>query len=398
MANPKPVNVYNPVQVEKKKALLKDICEFIINEGDNGVSVKELCVKFKCSATSAYRYLDDLVHQGNVSCRREGHSKVWFWDTPKETAEEAEKAEQEAFEIAEEVHPGGRIFEEIRPAHNVDQGDVVWCSSRSGDGQFFRYLVMVPWERKATVIGVIPEGHPCYNANDARYVPIGVDPETGEALFADISNTCSRGYAQFGDKLMKVSAENMCELKNVMARYHRMAVKAEVVTGFDDVWRKKAEDLVKVIKGLEAKRDDLNLKLKASMNDASINGAKVVDLTEANDDLKARLKAAYLECDEKKQAWEEAQKTAKDAIDEIERLKFANESLRKTAEDLIAKNKVLEEAVAQQEDHELREAVSADQEALLWKISLLEQELKDKDEMITVLKQITFKSLAKGGE
>ena len=380
MANPKPVNVYNPVQVEKKKALLKDICEFIINEGENGVSVKELCVKFKVSATSAYRYLDDLVHQGNVSCRREGHSKVWFWAPPKETAEEAEKAEQEAFEIAEEVHPGGRIFEEVKPAHNVDQGDVVWCSSRSGDGQFFRYLVMVPWERKATVIGVIPEGHPCYNANDARYVPIGVDPETGEELYADISNTCSRGYAQFGEKLMKVSAENLSELKGVMSRYHRMAVKAEIG---DDIWKKRFEDLSR--------------RLTVSMNEASIAGSKVVELTNANDDLQARLKAAYLECDEKKQAWEEAQKTAKDAIDEIERLKFANESLRKTAEDLIAKNKVLEEAVAQQEVHELKETISADQEALLWKISLLEKELDCKNEMITVLKQITFKFL-KGGE
>ena len=370
MANPKPVNVYNPVQVEKKKALLKDICEFIINEGENGVSVKELCVKFKCSATSAYRYLDDLVHQGNVSCRREGHSKVWFWAPPKETAEEAEKAEQEAFEIAEEVHPGGRIFEEVKPAHNVDQGDVVWCSSRSGDGQFFRYLVMVPWERKATVIGVIPEGHSCYNANDARYVPIGVDPETGEALFADISNTCSRSYAQFGEKLMKVSAENICELKNVMARYHRMAVKAEIG---DDIWKKRFEDLSR--------------RLTVSMNDASINGAKVVELTNANDDLKARLKAAYLECDEKKQAWEEMNTVAKNAMDHISELEAENKKLWDD-------KKSLEVSIAKQEGM----TEPGDVDALLWKISLLEQELKDKNEMIVVLKQITFKSLAKGGE
>ena len=379
MANPKPVNVYNPVQVEKKKALLKDICEFIINEGENGVSVKELCVKFKVSATSAYRYLDDLVHQGNVSCRREGHSKVWFWAPPKETAEEAEKAEQEAFEIAEEVHPGGRIFEEVRPAHNVDQGDVVWCSSRSGDGQFFRYLVMVPWERKATVIGVIPEGHPCYNANDARYVPIGVDPETGEELFADISNTCSRGYAQFGEKLMKISAENMSELKSIMSRYHRIPQKLVPVTKVDDdIWKKRFEDL--------------SLKLKASMNDASINGAKVVELTNANDDLKEKLKAAYLECDEKKQAWEEMNTVAKNAMDHISELETENKKLWEN-------NKALEEAAAQHVEGDVifTEDTKETIDSLLWKISLLEQELKDKDEMVTVLKQITFKSL-KGGE
>ena len=376
------LKIWNEAQAAKKQSLINDICEFIINEGENGATVKELCVKFKISATSAYRYLDDLTHQGNVSCRREGRSKVWFWAPPKETAEEAEKAEQEAFEIAEEVHPGGRIFEEIRPARNVDQGDVVWCSSRSGDGQFFRYLVMVPWERKATVIGVIPEGHPCYNANDARYGPIGVDPETGEALFADISNTCSRGYAQFGEKLMKVSAENMSELKGVLSRYHRIPQKLVPVTKVDDdIWKKRFEDL--------------NLKLKASMNDASINGAKVVELTEANDDLKEKLKAAYLECDEKKQACEEAQKTAKDAINEIERLTFANESLRKTAEDLQAENKKLEEDAAQHVEGDVifTEDTKETIDSLLWKISLLEKELEGKNEMITVLKQIVFKSL-----
>ena len=386
-------NIWNEAQAAKKQSLINDICEFIINGGENGATVKELCVKFKISATSAYRYLDDLTHQGNVSCRREGHSKVWFWAPPKETAEEAEKAEQEAFEIAEEVHPGGRIFEEIRPARNVDQGDVVWCSSRSGDGQFFRYLVMVPWERKATVIGVIPEGHPCYNANDARYVPIGVDPETGEALFADISNTCSRGYAQFGEKLIKVSAENMSELKGVLSRYHRIPQKLVPVTKVDDnIWKKRFEDL--------------NLKLKASMNDASINGAKVVELTEANDDLKEKLKAAYLECDEKKQALAEMNTVAKNAMDRIseldaenERLKFANESLRKTAEDLQAENKKLEEDAAQHVEGDVifTEDTKETIDSLLWKISLLEKELEGKNEMITVLKQIVFKSL-KGGE
>ena len=379
---------HNQQQRERRQAIVKKIGEAILNAGEHGMTIKELCVMFSISSGSTMtNYINDLRHQGLIECKREGMTKVWFWAPPKETAEEAEKAEQEAFEIAEEVHPGGRIFEEIRPARNVDQGDVVWCSSRSGDGQFFRYLVMVPWERKATVIGVIPEGHPCYNANDARYVPIGVDPETGEALFADISNTCSRGYAQFGEKLMKVSAENMSELKGVLSRYHRIPQKLVPVTKVDDnIWKKRFEEL--------------NLKLKASMNDASINGAKVVELTEANDDLKEKLKAAYLECDEKKQACEEAQKTAKDAINEIERLTFANESLRKTAEDLQAENKKLEEDAAQHVEGDVifTEDTKETIDSLLWKISLLEKELEGKNEMITVLKQITFRSLAKGGE
>lgn len=366
---------YNDMLMAKKQETIKKVGEAILNAGDNGKTIKEIAIEFGVKGTTAAGYISELFKQGLITCHREGKSKVWTWDTPKETAEEAEKAEQEAFEIAEEVHPGGRIFEEVKPAHNVDQGDVVWCSSRSGDGQFFRYLVMVPWERKATVIGVIPEGHPCYNANDARYVPIGVDPETGEALFADISNTCSRGYAQFGEKLMKVSAENMCELKNVISRYHRMAVKAEI---HDDIWKKRFEDL--------------NRRLTASMNEASIAGSKVVDLTEANDDLKEKLKAAYLECDEKKQAWEEMNTVAKNAMDHISELEAENKKLWEN-------NKALEESAAQHVEGDVifTEDTKETIDSLLWKISLLEKELDCKNEMITVLKQITFKSL-KGGE
>ena len=384
----------NEQRKAKRQETIKQVSEAIINSGDHGMTIKEIAIQFRVSGNTAGEYISELYKQDLIDYRKEGKTRVWTWAPPKETAEEAEKAEQEAFEIAEEVHPGGRIFEEIRPAHNVDQGDVVWCSSRSGDGQFFRYLVMVPWERKATVIGVIPEGHPCYNANDARYVPIGVDPETGEELFADISNTCSRGYAQFGEKLMKVTAENMSELKGVLSRYHRIPQKLVPVTKVDDdIWKKRFEDL--------------NLKLKASMNDASINGAKVVELTEANDDLKEKLKAAYLECDEKKQALAEMNTVAKNAMDRIseldaenERLKFANESLRKTAEDLQAENKKLEEDAAQHVEGDVifTEDTKETIDSLLWKISLLEKELEGKNEMITVLKQITFKSLAKGGE
>jgi chromosome segregation ATPase len=208
--------------------------------------------------------------------------------------------------------------------------------------------------------------------NDARFISIGVDPETGEELYADISNTCSRGYAQFGEKLMTISAENMAEVKRIMARYHRIELTSNDQSS--DIWKKRF--------------DDLSRKLKTSMTEASVNGVKVVELTEANDDLKAKLKAAYLECDEKKQACEEAQKTAKDALDHISELEAENKKLWDD-------KKSLEISIAQQDPIN---SANTDVDALLWKISLLEQELKDKDEFISVLKQITFKSLAKGGE
>lgn len=358
--------------LEQREQRKKKILELLLNNPD-GLSIKETAIDLGLPSESVRKYFKILLDDGSIKAVSKTGKTVIY-------AHAASTAPAAAVQELPE-HIGGRTFEEVKPAIHVNQGDVIWCSSRSGDGQFFRYLVMVPWERKATVLGIFPQGHPALNMNDARFVSIGEDPETGEELFADISNTCSRGYAQFGEKLMTISEENLAEVKRVMARYHRIDLAAKDQPS--DIWKKRFEDL--------------SLKLKASMNEASIAGSKVVELTEANDDLKQQLKAAYLECDEKKQACEEAQKIAKDAIDEIDRLKFANESLCTTAEDLIAKNKVLEEAVAQQEDHELRETISADHEALLWKISLLEQELKDKNEFITVLKQIVFKSL-KGGE
>lgn len=354
--------------LEQKAKRMKNILELLLNNPD-GLSIKEVAIDLGLSSETVRRYMKELLTDGDIKITHKV-GKLAVYAHKDSTARPA--AIQELPE-----HIGGRTFEEVKPAIHVNQGDVIWCSSRSGDGQFFRYLVMVPWERKATVLGIFPQGHPALNMNDARFVSIGVDPETGEELYADISNACSRGYAQFGEKLMTISAENLAEVKRVMARYHRIPQKMVPVTKVDDdIWKKRFEDL--------------SVKLTASMNEASIAGSKIVELTEANDDLKQQLKTAYLECDEKKQACEEAQKTAKDAIGHISELEAENKKLWEN-------NKVLEEAVAQQEDHELRETISADHEALLWKISLLEQELKDKNEFITVLKQITFKSL-KGGE
>lgn len=360
--------------IEERDRRLKKILELLLNNPD-GLSIKETAIDLKLPSESVRKYFKILLDDGCIKAVSKS-GKTVIYAHADSTAPAAEVQE-----LPE--HIGGRTFEEVKPAIHVNQGDVIWCSSRSGDGQFFRYLVLVPWERKATVLGIFPQGHPALNMNDARFVSIGVDPETGEELYADISNTCSRGYAQFGEKLMTISAENLAEVKRVMARYHRIDLATKDQPS--DIWKKRF--------------DDLNRRLTASMNEASVNGAKLVELTEAHDNLKARLRNAYLECDEKKQACEEAQKTAKDAIDENERLKFANESLRTSVEHLQAENKKLEEAAAQHVEGDVifTEDTKEIMDSLLWKISLLEKELDCKNEMITVLKQITFKSL-KGGE
>ena len=354
--------------IEERDKQLKKILELLLNNPD-GLSIKETAIDLKLPSESVRKYFRILLDDGSIKAvSKTGKTVIYAHADSTAPAAEVQELPE---------HIGGRTFEEVKPAIHVNQGDVIWCSSRSGDGQFFRYLILVPWERKATVLGIFPEGHPALNFNDARFVSIGVDPETGEELYADISNTCSRGYAQFGEKLMTVTAENMAEVKRVMARYHRIDLAAKDQSS--DIWKKRF--------------DELNTKLKASMNDASINGAKVVELTNVNDDLNRQLKAAYLECDEKKQACEEAQKIAKNALDHISELETENKKLWEN-------NKALEEAAAQHVEGDVifTEDTKETIDSLLWKISLLDKELDCKNEMITVLKQITFKSLAKGGE
>ena len=354
--------------LEQREQKKKKILELLLNNPD-GLSIKETAIDLGLPSESVRKYFKALLDDGYIKVVGKVGKTVIY-------AHAASTAPAATVQELPE-HIGGRTFEEVKPAIHVNQGDVIWCSSRSGDGQFFRYLVMVPWERKATVLGIFPQGHPALNMNDARFVSIGVDPETGEELYADISNTCSRGYAQFGEKLMTISAENLAEVKRVMARYHRIELTSKDQPS--DIWKKRL--------------DDLNRRLTASMNEASISGSKVVELTNANDDLKAKLKAAYLECDEKKQAWEEMNTVAKNSMDHISELEAENKKLWEN-------NKALEEAAAQHVEGDVifTEDTKETIDSLLWKISLLEQELKDKDEMVTVLKQITFKSLAKGGE
>lgn len=341
----------NADAIEAKNRAKKNITEYLLNHKE-GATLKEITIDFHIPAETARRYLKEMLDDGAIAIGgKDGRAIVYIYNEGTSTVAEAEKPQEMP------VHDGGRTFTEVKPAINVNQGDIIWCSSRSGDGQFFRYLILVPWERKATVVGIVPEAHPMLNLNDARFVPVGTDPETGEELYADIANTCSRGYAQFGEKLMHVNADRLDELKKIMTRYYRFPQGTS-----DDIWAKRFEDLSHKVKNADS---------------------KIAELTDTNTELRQKLKNAYLECDEKKKAWDDAQKLCRELLDKKEVLERENETLRRA-------NETLGEAIESTE-------TNVDRDALLWKISLLEQELKDKNEMVVVLKQIIFKSL-KGGE
>ena len=164
----------------------QSILVYIVNS-DKGASIKETAADLNLPAPTCRQLVKELLEEGHVYAIGKDGKAIIYIDENRAPGAKAQSEEVIKDRDEDLKKCGGREFTEVKPAIHVNQGDVVWISSRSGDGRFFRYLVVTPWERKATVIGIIPEGHPILNLNDTRFVEIGTDSETGEALYADLS-------------------------------------------------------------------------------------------------------------------------------------------------------------------------------------------------------------------
>lgn len=206
---------------EIREARKKEIMTYILN-AKAGVTIKETIADTGIPSDSVRRIMKSLLEEELIcAVGKEGKAIVYI-DTARADISKSDSnkiVEQRNEDLAKQ---GGKEFVVVKPAIHVDQGDVIWISSRSGDGMFFRYLIVTPWEKKATVLGIFEAGHPMLNLNDPRFVFIGVDPEKGVDLYVDLSNLCSRAYAQFGERLMTVDSEYMNNVKEQMARYHRI--------------------------------------------------------------------------------------------------------------------------------------------------------------------------------
>lgn len=108
---------------------------------------------------------------------------------------------------------------------NVVAGDISWISSRSGNGLFFRYLILIVHSYKATCVNVFPEGHEAVNINDPNFIFVGTDPESGENLYADLTNVCQRRFSAFGERCMHITPEHMENVKNRMARLLKVDIR-----------------------------------------------------------------------------------------------------------------------------------------------------------------------------
>lgn len=290
--------------MDKKQKKLKEIEEFVINSGSKGVTVKDICEKFNLTATTAARYVKEMHNSGVISRSVKQHYYVYTWSTSKEPEKKVEETEEPS---------GGVEFDVVIPAKNVDQRDVIYASSRSGGGLFFKYLVLTPWAHKATVIGIFDEGHPVLDLNSTQFVYIGDDPETGKKMYADLSNVCSRGDKTFGKKLTKISIDHMDAVKYFLARYYRIEAKTRDSEGSnfkvkDLEGRLKASEgaRMKLINDLDRERKEHKQVYQEKCGDYSL--------------LQAEYNTRMREFDDTKKMLSDANESLKSAIEQIDTL------------------------------------------------------------------------------
>ena len=205
-------------KLHRKKKL--DEVAGMFSASEEGLTVKDVAVDLGLNSETARSYVKELFKNGLIFVdKTDGKSKVYKWSSGDNKA--TEEAEKEAFSSeGTEFEPGDFI-----PCDSFcKQGDVVYISSRSGDGAFFKYLIMTPWDRKATVIGVIDEDNPRFDANDPNLIFIGADPDKDVSLYADVTNTCSRGYKQFGERCMHIEADKLEDVKQRLTRTLQLSV------------------------------------------------------------------------------------------------------------------------------------------------------------------------------
>lgn len=385
---------YNRQLHEAREARLTKVHEAFLNS-ENGLSVKELAIDFKISSNLARDYVNTLLERNVIRFdHKDGKAPIYAIvnvvadEVQSEPTAKESKEENKAPDTLE-VKPDGKEFApgSYIPCSNVCKpGDVVWISSRSGEGQFFRYLIITPWERKAMVLGVMLEGHPQLNLNDPYYVYIGVDPETQLSMYADIRNNCQRGYKQFGERLMHVDKDLFDDVKARLARS----------MGFDPC-------------------KDKSVVIERLRNDSDRQIELMAKLREENEGLKQDLKNSYIHQDEYKKAADDATELNRKLSDENDKLQKkylqAQDSLTKFYREC---NEITEELdAAKKENADLKQKISdisaknatviqprydddtvmgmiIDSEVKKTKIEVYEEEIK-------MLRQMVF-NMIKGGQ
>lgn len=264
----------------------------MLAESDEGLSAKDLSIHINVTADTIRLYLKELLSRDLIYvAAKDGKTRLFkanMSPKPPKTEEEAQAKIEEALPVS----PDGKEFEpgSFVPCSDVCRpGDIVWVSSRSGEGQFFRYLVITPWERKAMVLGIFAEGHPNLNLNDPNYIYLGNDPETGEGLYADVTNTCQRGYKQFGELLMHVDKDCMDAVKNRLARVMQIDVCKKSETEEVELMRKEIGSLTAENAQLKAECKGRDNKISEQFKRIQTLELHNEEMTKLRNDLRDRL-------------------------------------------------------------------------------------------------------------
>lgn len=365
----------------------------MLAESDEGLSAKDLSAHMDVSANAIRLYLKELLARDLIYvAAKDGKTRLFkanMSPKPPKTEEEVQAKIEEALPVS----PDGKEFDpgSFTPCGDVCRpGDIVWVSSRSGEGQFFRYLVITPWERKAMVLGIFAEGHPNLNLNDPNYIYLGNDPGTGEGLYADVTNTCQRGYKQFGELLMHIDKDCMDAVKNRLARVMQIddicgkTIYKEVIK--DDPKKDVAiERLKKVIEDkmkLVDEAKDLEKDLRQQLNALFMQN---IDLRANNKTVGDKAAALERQIDEMDKIRRDLQQRLEVQCETIDKLNEDNARLRQEMLDI-------PESETSKEDLEF--------EAALLKANVdLQKDLKQRyEDEIKTLRQIIFSMINKGGD
>ena len=350
------------------------ILNYISEHSDQGVTIKDIAVAFNMPAETVRHYTKALYTNGYIDRKQQGYGSThrYFWkkteDQTPSVMEDKDKEEMGGVERDPDTV--------IKCGEFCKPGDVVECSSRSGEGLYFKYLVLVPWERKAMVLGIFPEGHPNLNLNDPNHIYIGDDPETGNKLYVDITNVCQRGYKTFGKRLFHAEKEHMDDVKSRLKRVLRLPepgpnIKAENQELQDDIRQYKLEN-----KAMAQRYDQEIADLKATLN--ATHGAAM--------EYEAKYIATLKENQELNRLIEKLKGEKRDLTNQ-------NDEFRQQLIDFSHGK----EPVEPEYDPNYVESLEAKYGDTLIKLKAAETRVEDYDYFTDVMKDIVMKALDKGG-
>lgn len=324
---------------DKRRAMYEEALSKIDNYAHKcpaGFTIKEAAIDLNIPGERARKQILNLVEAGKIAFKGlDGKSYVYI-HTDFVTDDKAEEVQTET-PPEEEGSGYGKFFDDARNITGVTPGDISWISSRSGNGEFFRYLICAVYPNKATVACVFPSTYPSLNLNDPNVIYVGEDPESGEELYVDLSNICQRRFDAFGEKCMVVRYELLEDVKERLARVfgittHPVEIKTieKMVKVNDDDKKAKIEKLEKKIKAMEVDYKSLNKKFEEQTDEYNTAVAMKANTVKENNRLRSALADSQ---DELSKLHEELRKkesnTNMDIFLECERLKVKVEMLEK---------------------------------------------------------------------